>query len=273
MKKFVVRENDSLKNFTDNTFPQGSFYFSTLLKKRDIRVNNVKVDSNVRLKIGDEVIYYTTPAQENKKSYSIVYEDENLLVLDKESGVNSEGLFNELSQNGEYYFIHRLDRNTEGLIVFAKNVRTKEELLRAFKMRTIDKVYHAVCVGTLKKESAVLTACLIKDADSSTVKITETVGQKIVTEYKLIKNINEELNLLEITLHTGKTHQIRAHMAYIHCPVLGDEKYGCSEINKKYAVTRQCLLAKKLTFHCTGKLSYLNGKTFLSQKNLENKIQ
>ncbi|MBO7736469.1 MAG: hypothetical protein J6S22_01385, partial [Clostridia bacterium] len=158
MKEFTVENPSNLKTFTDNTYPQGSFYFTALLKKKDIRVNGVKVDKNVTLKKGDTVAYYTTPSQEAKSAFYPVFEADNILVVDKESGVNAEAVFFTLCANKECYFIHRLDRNTQGLMIFAKNKAAEAELLQAFKDRSVDKIYHAVCIGQFKKDKDVLEA-------------------------------------------------------------------------------------------------------------------
>ena len=123
MKEYLVPENTTLAAFTDNVCAQASFCLRSLLKNRDVRVNGVRVSSDVPLKGGDVVRYYMTRAQEEKSAFRIVYEDGNVLVADKESGVNSEAVFSALRERGEVFFIHRLDRNTAGLIVFA---RTRE---------------------------------------------------------------------------------------------------------------------------------------------------
>ena len=110
-------------------------------------------------------------------------------------------------------------------------------------------------------------ACLLKNERAARVKITKDRGEKIVTEYELLEE-RGELSLLKVTLHTGKTHQIRAHLAYLAHPVLGDEKYGNQEINRKFHATRQRLIAKELTLHDRGVLAYLDGRAFVSEKNL-----
>lgn len=268
MKELTVKENSTLKKFTDNFYPQGSFYFDRLLKNKDIRVNGVKVNKDVSLRFGDVVTYYTTSAQEKKSAFKIIYKDENILICDKESGVNSEAVFNSLSEKyPETRFIHRLDRNTTGLISFAMNEEAEKEFLAAFKEKRVHKKYLSLCFGKFTKEHAVLSAYLKKDEKNSVVKIfdEEKKGEKILTEYSVIKTTGD-FTLVEITLHTGKTHQIRAHMAHVGCPVAGDEKYGNRELNKAHNLKRQCLTAKYLSFDFNGKLSYLNGKIFESEK-------
>lgn len=271
MKEFTVKENSTLKKFTDNFYPQGSFYFDRLLKNKDIRVNGVKVNKDVPLALDDVVTYYTNEAQEKKTAYGIIYEDENIIICDKESGVNSEAVFNSISEKYPgVKFIHRLDRNTQGLIAFALNEEAEKELLKAFKEKRAEKKYLALCFGKFIKKHDVLSAYLKKDEKNSVVKIFDGAGkgEKIFTEYKVIKETGD-FTLTEITLHTGKTHQIRAHMAHVGCPVAGDEKYGDSKLNKAHKLKRQCLIAKRLSFDFEGKLSYLNGKIFTSEKEFK----
>ena len=113
MKKFTVPRATDLKTFTDQTYPQGSFAFAALLRAKDIRVNGVRTGKNMPLCAGDEVTYFTTPAQEARPSYAAVYEDDNVLICDKPDGVSFEGLAAEFAREGEYYPVHRLDRNTQ----------------------------------------------------------------------------------------------------------------------------------------------------------------
>ena len=204
-----------------------------------------------------------TRAQEEKEAFAVVYEDENILVADKESGVNSEAVFSALSERGECFFIHRLDRNTAGLLVFAKNARAEAELFAAFRSRRVEKVYLARVAGTPSPARAVLTAYLIKDAASARVRISDKpCGEKIVTEYAVLEG--GRTALLRVVLHTGRTHQIRAHLAHVGHPVVGDEKYGDHALNRALHATRQRLVAKELRLMCGGELAYLADKTFVS---------
>lgn len=270
MKTFYVTEDTDLKDFTDAVYPQGSFCLAALLRKRDVKVNGARVGKNVKLKRGDEVAYYATPKQEGKPSHFTVYEDENVYVADKLSGVSSEGLLSELKSRGNFYAVHRLDRNTQGLIAFAKSESAEKELLSAFREGKVRKTYIALCKNSFKRKKEVLRAYLLKDEKNSEVKIFSSPragAVAAVTAYEVSEE-RGDIALVKINLLTGRTHQIRAHMASIGCPVLGDGKYGDEELNKKYSAKRQRLVSKFLEIECGGTLSYLSGKTFESSFNL-----
>ena len=273
MLQLVVDKTQSLKEFTENNYAQGSFFWNYLLKNKDIKVNGARVDRNITLKAGDVVTFYLTKKQEEKPAFSTVYQDENVCVIDKESGVNAEAVYAALAREStekqqECYFIHRLDRNTQGLMIFAKNMWTEKALLQAFKDRNIEKTYHALCFGSFEKRAAVLTAYLKKDAEKSEVRVFDKFvkgSEEIVTEYHVLDGVGADMHRVEIVLHTGKTHQIRAHLAHIGCPIVGDMKYGNSEKNKQLKMSRQCLVAKRLRLHLSGSLAYLNEKEFTSK--------
>lgn len=266
MKKFTVTAAATLKAFTDESYPQGSFALARLLRDRDIKVNGSRVGKDVSLNAGDEVVYYTTQREEAAPSHRIIYSDEQVIVCDKFSGVSTEGLASELAQSGDIFPVHRLDRNTSGVILFARTKEAERELLAAFRAHAIKKTYLALCRDGFRREQAVLTAYLKKDARVALVAISDaprTGYAKIVTEYRVLRR-EDGLALVQILLHTGKTHQIRAHMAHIGCPLLGDEKYGDSALNKRYGARRQRLVAKSLCLNVSGALEYLDGKVFQS---------
>ena len=267
MIQLVSDKRQNLREFTDNTYAQGSFYFDTLLKNKDIKINGQRVGKNVLLEAGDVVAYYTTPKQESRTAFSIVYEDEHVLVIDKESGVNSEAVFAALCRERECYFIHRLDRNTKGLMIFALHTGAESALLQAFREKQVEKRYHALCFGIPNPPSAVLTAYLKKDEKRALVQVFDGAqkgAERIVTEYTTLET-GDGVCKLEVCLHTGKTHQIRAHLAHIGCPIVGDMKYGDERKNKERQMARQCLIAKKLRIDSDGILAYLKAKTFVSQ--------
>ena len=152
-------------------------------------------------------------------------------------------------------------------------IRLKEAaaraLLNAFREHRVRKRYLALVKGTLREKHAVLKAYLKKDAASSRVRIFDRPnGEPIVTEYRVLEE-GEDRSLLEITLHTGKTHQIRAHLAHIGHPVLGDTKYGDAALNRKLHFTRQKLIAKELCFTGLPELPAIEGVRFFSEKSLK----
>ena len=271
MLRLICDKEQSLKEFTENNYAQASFFWSVLLKNKEIKVNGKRVSSDICVFAGDEICYFLTAKQAEKLAFYSVYEDENILIVDKDSGVNAEAVFAALSRERECYFIHRIDRNTRGLLVFALTKKAEEELLSAFKERRVAKRYHALCFGVFKKQKDILTAYLKKDEKRALVKIFDAPtrdAEKIVTEYSVLKT-DGETTLVEVTLHTGKTHQIRAHFSHIGCALVGDMKYGSAEKNRAYNAARQRLVAKTLSFSLTGEFSYLNGRVFHSRFNAE----
>lgn len=257
--------------------------FNKALRKKDIRINDVRVSENKTVYEGDEVKVYIVDEflfkNENISEIEIVYEDENIVVFNKPTDIEVTGeksvekYAENLYKNQFIKPCHRLDRNTTGLVMFAKNEESLNILLDMFKNQKIEKHYRCVVVGIPKQEEKVLEAYLFKDNKKAMVYISDepkTGYRKIITSYKIIKkDYDKNLSLLDIELHTGRTHQIRAHMAYIGHPILGDGKYGVNSINKKFKAKNQQLCSYSLTFDLNGennRLSYLNNKTIKLKK-------
>ena len=207
----------------------------------------------------------------------VIYEDNNILVINKPVEIEVTGPESVTSIIQKKYSsisnfpspCHRLDRNTSGVLLFAKNQPSLDILLSKFKNKEIEKHYICKVYGIPKKEHDVLTGYLFKDRKKSKVYISDSFKkgyQKIVTSYSIIKkDIKSNTCILDIELHTGRTHQIRAHLAHIGYPIIGDGKYGINDINKKFTQKIQLLYSYKLKLAFksdSGILKYLNKKEF-----------
>ena len=281
MKTLIIDNKNNEKNLNIvilNSFPNlniNAFYKA--LRKKDIRINGKRISENVIVHTGDEISVYISDdillGQKNIiNSTSVIYEDNNIIVINKPSGIEVTGIGSLTDAVSKYlefeaFPCHRLDRNTSGLVLFAKNQSIQNILFDKFKNHQIEKHYCCIVYGIPNKKSDILTAYLFKDAKKSVVYIKDAPQQgyqKIITEYSIISsNKPNNTSILDITLHTGKTHQIRAHLAHIGYPILGDGKYGINEINKKFKLKHQQLCSYSLEFKFTtdaGTLNYLNNK-------------
>lgn len=237
-----------------------------IIDNKDIKVNSVRVRENIDLKINDKVIVFYEDKQQ-KDWYSLVYVDDNVLIVNKRAGIeiiseSERDLQTILRQ--EYSTataVHRLDRNTEGLVIFALNKKAEKELLNAFKTRTaITKKYALLVHGRVDITKIKRTVYLKKVDSLSKVWISElkTTGyEPISTEFDIIQYHGDN-TLLEANLLTGKTHQIRAHISYYGFPIVGDQKYG-KDTFKQMHLTANFL---SFNFKKENLLHYLNKKNF-----------
>ena len=315
MKEFVIGQNDAgqrLDKFLTKAVPllPASMMYKGIRTKR-IKVNGKRAEISTRLTAGDTVSLYLNDEffeeQKNDTAFlhagndvAVVYEDGNILIADKPAGLvvheDESGTADTLIarvqkylyQKGEYVperensfapaLCNRIDRNTCGLVLCAKNAAALQEMNEIIKNRQVEKTYRCVTVGIPKPEHAVCKAFLRRDTKTKTVCVFDKPqpdAKTILTEYRVLRTKNG-LALLEVTLHTGRTHQIRAHMAHMGCPLLGDTKYCTPESLKKAKalnVRQQVLCAWRLRFTEVPEVSplaYLNGQEFFAQ-NLPDK--
>ena len=237
------------------------------LRKKDIRVNNKKISENCQVVAGDIVLIYLP--EKRKKQVQIVFEDENILIANKPQGMEvtlKDKAFSEsecLEEILNAKACHRLDKNTEGLVVMAKNNPAEIAFFEAFKNHFVHKHYLAITTGKIKKSGDFLQNYLKKEQNFAKIYNFNAKNSKIAKlEYRVISQKND-LFLIDVNLITGRFHQIRAQLSHHGIYVLGDEKYGNKEINKKYHKNKQQLCAYKITFEKMPiPLEYLNGKSF-----------
>lgn len=257
------------------------------MKKRDVRVDGMRISGDVRVHAGQEIRVFWPKAVVSGRQQErtlplpeIVYEDARILLINKPQGLQSQNEDNPLAGDSALtrviaylksrkenvdcvHLCHRLDVQTGGLLLFAKDDEAFESAMQAFSERTFQKFYTCRVKGCPAKQEAVMHAFLRKDAQISRVSVTDYPARgamEIATGYRVIKG--GEYALLEVELITGRTHQIRAHLAHIGHPILGDDKYGDRLLNRQLGVKRQQLWATRLVFHAEGALAYLNGRSF-----------
>ena len=228
-------------------WPHGMVVKAIRMKK--LKVNGKKEDRTYRLCEGDRVVSYVLP-KEKRRDFTIVYEDEHILIADKKAGL---------------LCMDSTGKTTRTLIG-----EVNEYLADKGEPSALEKVYLCIVSGVPKKKEGRLTHYLFKDAKQGKVFLSD-VSQKgaksAVTAYHIVKT-GQNLSLLECTLLTGRTHQIRSQLACIGHPLIGDDKYGSKEVNRRYGEKGQLLHAWKITFHLKGSghlLSYLDGQTFTTE--------
>ena len=310
MREFTIGNNDAgqrLDRFVSKAVPK----LPDSLAQKYIRIKRIKVKGqnakrDYRLSFGDIVQLYINdeffdPSNETKprvtmsdSSLSIVYEDDNLLLINKAAGIlchsaaehNGNSLISMvqayLIKKGEWSpekensfrpaLCNRIDRNTSGIVIAAKNAQSLRILNEKIKLREIDKFYLAAVHGVPDPLSGSLEGHILKDSRKNRVELRtdNRPGSKTAAlEYSTI-TVTNQLSLLECRLLTGRTHQIRAQLADFGHPLLGDSKYGNKNLNKQYEEKYQALCSYKLSFDFksdAGVLQYLNRKIY-SLKNI-----
>lgn len=308
MREIKIAKNDAgqrLDKFLTKALdlPVGLLYKSIRTKK--IKVNRKRAENNTVLMEGDTIQCFlaeeffgkldeaegvTLSLDRIQPKLDIVYEDENILLLNKRPGVSvhedEDSKVNTLIahvqaylyQKGEYNpkdeqsfapaLCNRIDRNTGGIVIAAKTAEALRVMNEKIRLREIDKLYLAAVHGIPERKEATLTGYLIKDEKLNKVRVFDKNPPKgaknIITKYKVVATRGSDA-LIEVELLTGRTHQIRAHMAYIGHPLIGDGKYGVNKGDRAEGYKYQALYSYKLRFSFKGEptaLEYLNGKEF-----------
>ena len=305
MRELTIGKNDAgqrLDRFVSKSLPLlPSALLQKYIRLKRIKVNGARAQRDQRLQEGDVLQLYINdeffdqPKEENlfltlfRPVLDIVYEDENLMLLNKRPGLvvhadeteKVNTLINhvqaylyqkrEWNPRWENAFIpalcNRIDRNTGGIVIAAKNAETLRIINEKIRDREIDKRYLCITVGMPKPTEGKIECFLLKDEKKKQVAVYHKPvpgGKTALTKYRTLER-RGELALVEVELLTGRTHQIRASFADLGCPLLGDGKYGRGEVNKRYGETRQALYSYQLTFDFptdAGILEYLKGRTF-----------
>ena len=305
MREITIGKNDGgqrLDRFVSKSLPLlPPALLQKYIRLKRIKCNGARAQRDQRLQEGDILQLYINdeffdkPREDNlfltlfKPSLDIVYEDENLLLLNKRPGLvvhaDETEKVNTLINHIQAYLYqkrewnprwenaftpalcNRIDRNTGGIVIAAKNAETLRIINEKIRDREIDKRYLAIVEGTPKPKEGSLKGYLFKDAQKNRVYVTDTPqpGSKTCqTNYKTLASA-AGLSLVECELITGRTHQIRAQFAHAGHPLLGDGKYGNGAANRRYGETRQALYSYRLTFDFptdAGLLEYLRGRSF-----------
>lgn len=236
-----------------------------LFKNKDVRVNGVRCKADQSVLAGDQVVFFIQEEISPSKNIETIFEDKNIIIVNKPSGVEVTGSLGVEGLVGAKA-VHRLDKNTKGLCVLAKTSGAEQILLDAFKNHYITKKYVAEVLGDSDFRGKTYEAFLVKDSKNAVVKVydKEIFGAKLIqTKFTTVKQ-SSATSIVDCELITGRTHQIRAHLAHLGHAILGDDKYGKSEQNKLYHEKHQKLFCYFLKFNkLNGELNYLNNRHFV----------
>jgi 23S rRNA pseudouridine955/2504/2580 synthase len=239
-----------------------------LVREKKIKVNDKKADTNYKAQIGDTILVFvnlpgriennyskpTISKQKQQKFWDTkIFEDENIVVINKPSGLATQGgtgidiSVDDFINLKNYQLVHRLDKDTSGLLLIAKNKLSADFLTNCFKNKTINKTYIALVYGNVKKESGTIDIPLAKKRIGLNEKVQADIefGKPAITKYKVLKHFNDYTEL-ELSPITGRTHQLRVHCKEIGHPILNDIKYGGKKVMCKDKFPRLCLHAYKI---------------------------
>ena len=266
-----VKEKEKLIKFLIHNVQGLSFSSAQkLIRLGKVKINGKRVKNNIDLNVFDELEIFNLIS--TKPNIEVIYEDENIIIVNKPQGVecatrdkSSPNTYSleELFSDKNAIVVHRLDRLTEGLVILAKTKEIARKFEQYFKNRKITKKY-ITCVYGEFKNSGIDIKYLHKDNQKSKVIVSNEPKddyKKIITEFKVLKQINNK-TLIEIILHTGRTHQIRAHLSFLGYPIVNDNKYNNTKSNNTYKYQGYFLTAYKLEFNLDDDLKYLNGLEF-----------
>ena len=261
----------SIQSYMTHAFPLlNGHALREAFQKRDVKMNGARVSKDAIVESGASVCIFTP----YEMKIPVVYEDDNVLLLNKPAGVSTDAdRYNSMTvldwavlyAKGVYTprMCHRLDNATSGLIILAKNDAAENALVEMFRSRTGEKEYRCIVRNTPEPGKAIRTAYLQKDAVHGRVRVSDVTGRdakQIITEYEVLRP--GEKCLLKVLLHTGRTHQIRAHLRHLGHPLLGDDLYGDRAFNKKHGAKGLMLCAVRLKIETGGKMPCLDGKEF-----------
>ncbi len=278
--QIIATNNDKLIKYLIHNIQGLSFgQAQKLLRKGDVKVNDKRTKENINISVGDKIDIYLV--EKSKPTVDILYEDDNVLIVSKPAGIecatrdkSSDNTYSleEIFEEKNAIVVHRLDRLTEGLVILAKTKEIASEFEKIFRTRQVKKHYIAGAFGEFKADG-ILKAYLKKDSKKSKVYVSENKtdnSKEIITEFHL-NNYSNNISIIDVILHTGRTHQIRAHLSFLGYPIINDAKYAYKSNsqaiidNTQMTITNEYsgyfLTASKIEFNITGQLNYLNNLT------------